>query len=588
MEDHMPNKEKTDQERRQAFSRVLEVVNANRTKLMAIPGVLNVRPGYRFKNGWITTEPVITVTVSEKKPLSAIREQDVIPAKVEGVPVDVRPASPLQKLRATGTSQHQAAALAGPGAIFEEELALPGWDLKPPQSEAVPIQMELKDGGYKPPSPEVITLQEVNDEMNVTCCVSPEQGWPRLQEFLNGVTETLTIAMYDFTAPHITDALQAAMEPERRKLSLILDPRVALPSARQRANSNKADDITEDEIELKLEKVLEDRFDFVWAAVASRGKVAQGLFPNAYHIKVAVRDGKAFWLSSGNWQSSNQPPLAELGLTIGQLQQRYNREWHVIVEHKGLAKTYEKFIQYDMEQAKPLQEHPSPEEALAMPEAVTGLDGQVQVQFAPKRYEAHKSKRFEFTNGEKLKVMPLLTPDNYADNILRLIQTAKERIWFQNQYIKIKENADQKFTNVVDALLEKMNDGVDVRIILRNEGDVGSMLEALQYQGFDMDKVRLQLGCHNKGIIVDSNVPGSEIVVVGSHNWSSDGVVHNRDASLIFYNGAIASYFADVFQYDWDTLAHQRALSEVAPSDLAAPTGASTNVAIPWSDLNDD
>ena len=34
-----------------------------------------------------------------------------------------------------------------------------------------------------------------------------------------------------------------------------------------------------------------------------------GLLASAYHIKVAVRDGAAIWLSSGNWQSSNQPDV---------------------------------------------------------------------------------------------------------------------------------------------------------------------------------------------------------------------------------------------------------------------------------------
>jgi hypothetical protein len=36
------------------------------------------------------------------------------------------------------------------------------------------------------------------------------------------------------------------------------------------------------------------------------------LFNTAYHTKVAVADGKRFWLSSGNWQHSNQPELSPL------------------------------------------------------------------------------------------------------------------------------------------------------------------------------------------------------------------------------------------------------------------------------------
>jgi len=37
-----------------------------------------------------------------------------------------------------------------------------------------------------------------------------------------------------------------------------------------------------------------------------------GWVASSYHIKVAVRDDEAAWLSSGNWQSSNQPPADPL------------------------------------------------------------------------------------------------------------------------------------------------------------------------------------------------------------------------------------------------------------------------------------
>ena len=36
------------------------------------------------------------------------------------------------------------------------------------------------------------------------------------------------------------------------------------------------------------------------------------IFRTAYHIKVAVRDHSTFWLSSGNWNNSNQPEQVQL------------------------------------------------------------------------------------------------------------------------------------------------------------------------------------------------------------------------------------------------------------------------------------
>jgi phosphatidylserine/phosphatidylglycerophosphate/cardiolipin synthase-like enzyme len=52
---------------------------------------------------------------------------------------------------------------------------------------------------------------------------------------------------------------------------------------------------------------------------------------------------------------------------------------------------------------------------------------------------------------------------------------------------------------------------------------------------------------HTKGIIVDS-----ARVLLGSHNWSYDGTVLNRDASLLFYEAEIGQYLEEIFIYDWE------------------------------------
>ena len=49
------------------------------------------------------------------------------------------------------------------------------------------------------------------------------------------------------------------------------------------------------------------RSSFAWAPVRSSPEVREWMFPSAYHIKVAVRDSTELWLSSGNWNNSNQP-----------------------------------------------------------------------------------------------------------------------------------------------------------------------------------------------------------------------------------------------------------------------------------------
>src|SRR5262249_9339469 len=90
--------------------------------------------------------------------------------------------------------------------------------------------------------------------------------------------------------------------------------------------------------------------------------------------------------------------------------------------------------------------------------------------------------------------------------------------------------------------------GVDVRIILRSDTPVEARhIEFMKTHGIDMSKVRWRRRTHTKGIIVDSSR-----VLLGSHNWSYDGVALNRDASLVFYDAEIAQYLERVFIYDWE------------------------------------
>ena len=566
---------------RAAFVPVVRVIERYGDELRRHPDVVNIRPGYRIRDGWFAEppEPVIVVSVLQKKPRSQLSDAAMLPRTVHGVPLDVKPASPLEQMKASGGAPAAVAAAleAMSEAIAGDNVAIPGWDLLPAAARPIThLDAALALHPYEPPPG--LKLAEVRAAMTLTCCVSPEHGWKQLQPFLEAVNDRFTIAMYDFTAPHILATLKEAMTRASGQLRLILDPKVALPSAGQRRNSNKRDDETEEVVEDELRRALARRFSFVWAAVTSRDKVSGGLFPSAYHIKVSVRDGSTFWLSSGNWQSSNQPDVAKLQLSAPQLQQQYNREWHVILQHDGLASLYERFIEWDMQRARPFQIQP---EDLPNPDLSVPVDSALAAALAAKRYTEFPPKTVTFTTAEPLRVQPLLTPDNYVDHVIKLIRGAKKTIWFQNQYIKPTTDSAPAFKRAMAELRKKQKSKVDVKIILRNEGDIRTMLEALRYEGFDMKKVRLQSGCHNKGIIIDS-----QVVVVGSHNWSSAGVTRNRDASLVFYDAGVAQYFEKVFLYDWETLAHQRVASEAAPPQIAA--GLATGAVMPWSDYYED
>jgi hypothetical protein len=573
------------------FDSVKAAIKKYGDKLRSYEGVVDVRPGYKFTDGWITSTPAIVVYVKQKIDRDKLPKDKLIPRTVGGVKVDVTPVKPDRtKVQTTrGLSMAGAVDINNGG----DDLALPGWEedeegiSRGLSFAAAPAERQA----YQPP-PDV-KLTEVKDAMKVTCHVSPDKGWEVLGGFLASTKRSLTLGMYDFTAPHIKETLQETMSQKNRRPRLILDPGMSI------TGKTKAKDIPEDIIKDDFGKALGKRFEFVWAPVGRR-KVTTSIFPTAYHIKVAVRDNKAFWLSSGNMQSSNQPDRDSLKLPIAKLLHQYNREWNVVVEHTGLAKTYEEFLKWDIKKATPLQAKPSatpldfagaedsvalliPEEMLAAAAAIPEPD-----------YEA--SVEFVFTANKPLRVRPLLTPDNYAENALKVIRAARQKLYFQNQYIKVGKKMGKKFKALLDALFSKINEGVEVRIILRDLPKLREVLEALQFyaaENHNIDDIspfiKIQPGCHTKGIIADS-----KIVMVGSHNYSDQGVTDNRDASLIFFDKQIAGFYEQVFLYDWKHLARKKLITEHAVAVTSgggglaiAGNGDEGLVPVPW-DLHED
>ena len=486
--------------------------------------VLLVEAGWKFVDGWITDVPAVVISVRDKVNKNDLVDQGLfeLPREILGVPVDVRTVALLD--------QHE----------------------RPVNTEAL-TEVAWTSSYKKWPE---VPLKAVTEDMVATLHAGPDAGWPLLSEFLGATTQSLTIGMYDFTAQHIVTAVKEATEPAGRALSLVLQ------RGEDIGKGTKQHDITDADTVQILRDAVAGRFEFAWASVQSQG----ALFQTSYHIKVAVRDSAAFWLSSGNWQSSNQPPQDPINGedTKPPLQSTCNREWHVIVENEKLAAVFEKYLKRDRAQAAEL----GGEEAVGEPEAMVWVPEDM---FQPTLVELEAPIQYHppLRLSKKLKVQPLLTPDNYPDEVLKLIQSAKERILFQNQSFGMKPQGQNppKYEALLQALLQKQSDGLDVRVIFRRIGDVRTNVSNIRTFGFDTSKLRLQTNCHTKGIVIDDKA-----VLVGSQNWTGAGTTTNRDASLIFYDREAAEYYADLFEYDWG-----RAGAPKIDESLPAPILASSD-----------
>jgi phospholipase D-like protein len=519
---------------RASFEPIMKTIDAVRGQLDNVKDVVAVRPGYKYPPA---AKPVPAIVVAVRPGTAPLQAAEL--EQKFGVAFTLTDATVEEQM---AVAHQQPLSFGTPGgsmvSAFEKMLG----------ADATLAFAPPKRGSYQEPDPPNLPL--VEEPMELTICVSPEAGWSELESYLGETKSTLTVAMYQFTAPHIFKAIKKAVSPAERTFELILHP---VPEKPAKAGV-KANDLNEEnDVIDPLESEMKKRFEQTWATLASK-KNPDGLFASAYHIKVAVRDSNAVWLSSGNWQSSNQPdvhPFADNpeDLPAG-FQRKYNRDYHAVIKNDRLASIYEFYIKRDFElsaaQAGTSASFAQPDNLAPEPDLFVPIDQDELAEFA-KPKQLFPPLRL----NRKVSVQPLLTPDNYAEKALKLIKSAKSSVWFQNQYINFRGTEEDfaEFKLLIGALKQKIDNGIEVRIICRDMMKQES-LDVLIALDFPKEVFRFQPACHNKTIIVDRKV-----VMFGSHNWSNEGVATNRDASLIFDDEEIAAYLAKVYDYDWNTLA---------------------------------
>jgi len=547
----------------------IKAAAANRDTILKLPHVIDVRAGYKFTAGRITPTPAVVVVVDRK--LDGLPAAQQIPPVVGGVVTDVALADPFEQVRARKGSEAGLVVPKQPRLLIDE--------IQPAGAEA--FEEALPMTTYEPPPDG--DLSAVTGAMTITCHVSPDAGWKVLGPFLSATKKEICLGMYDFTAPHIYRTARTLLKNEEVSWKQTLGPKESLPGEDD-VDSTKADDLTEKQVTTGLKRVGHDRFDNAFAHIG-----AGQTFASAYHIKVAVRDKKAFWLSSGNWQSSNQPDVDFLEADADvALIPRFNREWHTVVENAALAKVFQVYLEHDFKTASgPMDE--AGEVPVTGPDLLIPVDEFLREE-AGASIEVFAPRKFTFTTAQPLTVQPILTPDNYVEIVRKLLRKKPQhRLYFQNQSLNPVLDPTPEFEEMMQLLADYSQDAnLDVRLIFRNIGPVRKKLESLQAAGFNMQRVRMQAGCHTKGIIIDSKT-----ILLGSHNFTNQGVNVNRDASLLMVNEDIAKYYERVFLHDWDRLAKATIREEATP---IAVTGAREEAAadpvefvrVPWSYIEED
>lgn len=360
---------------------------------------------------------------------------------------------------------------------------------------------------------------------------SPDSTYAVTKKLFNLAQKEILIGIYDFGADYIKELLLNAME-RNVKVTLMLD-------------------LTNEEKELFDEL---SRFGCSTIAAPSCGNQNAKFFTNC-HEKFVIIDEEWLLVQSGNY-SKNSIPFNEEDGTDSDHFKKGNRDMGVAVNSKELCTFFKEILLSDIELVKNNSQKQSFSPILnKLPILVDSVPQSKPDKIFP-------SKRF--TPQVPIKVQPVLSPDNYILEIIKLLSSAKKSILIENQYIKSLQPEVQKLlAAIVDS--KKKNKNLDIRIILgklfstsdvpKEEANIKNLKDNYNLELSKniryIDTTRF-VHCHNKLIVIDS-----QIVLISSQNWSDTAISENREAGLILYYPEIADYYTEIFESDWKTASDQ-------------------------------
>jgi phosphatidylserine/phosphatidylglycerophosphate/cardiolipin synthase-like enzyme len=152
------------------------------------------------------------------------------------------------------------------------------------------------------------------------------------------------------------------------------------------------------------------------------------------------------------------------------------------------------------------------------------------------------------------KITPLVN-EEYYPILMQEIENAESTIDIVIYEFKWYDK-NNSVTELRDLLVEKQNQGVNVRIILDQSKWYGEITdlskensktgEFLSKNGISVKLDSEKITTHDKLVIIDD-----ETVILGSHNWGSSALTKNNEASAMIKDSGIADYYENYFEFLW-------------------------------------
>ena len=278
------------------------------------------------------------------------------------------------------------------------------------------------------------------------------------------------------------------------------------------------------------------------------------------HAKYCIIDNDTVAVMSENWKNSGIPKDNSYG----------NRGWGILIENTNVAEYFLEVLEDDWNDSH-LDVFPY---TPSHPRYGDPPDGYVPDRSVPTG--SHEQDFTTRTASGSYTVSPVLAPDTSlleTKSILGLIESATQSIYIEQMYVHKHWGTATVGDPTTDpnlyleAAIDAARRGVVVKILLGSTfldasdsrdnqhtveyvnglnstvlGDLSAKLVDRSEAGFEK--------IHNKGMIVDGNE-----VLVSSINWGENSPTNNREAAVIVESEDIASYFTEIFMYDWNPAA---------------------------------
>jgi phosphatidylserine/phosphatidylglycerophosphate/cardiolipin synthase-like enzyme len=360
---------------------------------------------------------------------------------------------------------------------------------------------------------------------------SPDSTFAVTKRLVDSARRSVVIGIYDFRADYMKELLKRAMK-RGVTVSLMLD-------------TNSDDDPN------LFPELRALGATCVRAPSRSAGSPVQ-YFGNA-HEKIVVVDNEIVMIQSGNWSENSIPFNEGDGVVVGDFV-KGNRDMGVAIQSRELATFFAGLVARDMRLAQ--GEPPDALPPAAPPDESGSPAGDIFFEAAPPAAPETLFPSITVTPSSPVRVTPAVTPENFHETTKEFLRSATSSIRIEQQYIRGGQEAITALMEEISAAREE-NPELDVRIIVSPKYLFGEnkqrFLQLMEDFGMEFDtnfrylSSRHFVHCHNKLIVVDD-----ERVLVGSQNWSTTGVLSNREASLLIEHAGIASYFAGIFDADWE------------------------------------